>query len=102
MTSDPILEAILIYRKGWEAFCAAPDEESEELVHLWHDPHTVLVNWSQGCRSREGAIAALEIAVYEDDTGDSPVTGPMLRAALAYFKGEQGQAPLSDYPGGAQ
>lgn len=88
-SSDPLLDAINAYKRGWQTFLAAPDEMAEKLHHLWKEPHDVLRKWSTGAQSREGALAALAVAIEEEETGDSPVTGPMMRAAYSFLQSGQ-------------
>jgi len=85
---DPILTVLNDYRDGWRLFCAAPDEEAGELHHLWREPHNILADWNSGCTTRAGALAALRVALEEEESGDSPVTAPMMRAALDYFESQ--------------
>ncbi|MGR9415879.1 hypothetical protein [Rhizobium leguminosarum] len=54
----------------------------------WKPPHAVLANWTAPATTRIGAMAALRLAIDEEETGDSPLVGPMIRAALAYLEQE--------------
>lgn len=87
-TPDPILDAIKAYQRGVEAFNACPDGKEDEFSYLWKEPHDVLSRWTEPAISREGAKAALALAIEEDEIGDSLVTGPMMRAAFSYFEKE--------------
>jgi|GEM_PF-5455453 len=85
---DPLLDAIAAYKRGWQAFMEAPDELSDAMGYLWQEPHDVLRKWTEPARSLKSALAALSVAIEEEDTGDSPVTGPMMRAAYAFLNRE--------------
>ena len=86
VSADPILDAIAAYKRGWQAFLAAPDEQSDELHHLWTEPRTVLRKWTDPARTMEGAQAALALAIEEEDNGESPVTLPMIKAAYSFLR----------------
>ncbi|MGR9349970.1 hypothetical protein [Rhizobium leguminosarum] len=88
VADDPILSAIGDYRHGWAEFHASDDRMAEVMSHLWKAPYAVLANWTAPATTRAGAMAALRLAVDEDENGDSPVVGTMMRAALAYLEQE--------------
>ena len=83
---DPIISAIAAYREGIQIFNQVPDGD-EDQNHLWREPWEVLARWDQPCNSREGAIEAVRLAMYEEDIGESQLPMPMMRAALAYLEG---------------
>ncbi|MFB2606935.1 hypothetical protein ACE04B_34045, partial [Rhizobium phaseoli] len=85
---DPILSAIGEYRHGWAEFQASDDGLAEEMSHLWKAPYAVLANWTAPATTRAGAMAALRLAIDEDENGDGPLVGTMMRAALAYLEQE--------------
>lgn len=86
-TVDPLLETINAYRDGWQAFLAIPEDEADAHMHLWRTPHSKLARWDRGCVSYDGAVEALRTAIMENEGGDSLLTEPMMRAALAYLEG---------------
>jgi hypothetical protein len=83
---DPIISAIAAYREGIQQFNKVPDGD-EDQNHLWRNPWTILESWDQPCKSREGAIEAIKLAIYEEGIGESQLPMPMMRAALAYLEG---------------
>ncbi|MBB3913893.1 hypothetical protein [Rhizobium fabae] len=90
--ADPILDAVSAFRAGMADFNAnAPLDDAGTNAYSaisWKPPHAVLTTWTAPAISRDGAMAALRLAVEEEDTGDSPLVGPMMRAALAYLEQE--------------
>ncbi|MBN9033828.1 MAG: hypothetical protein BGO05_15970 [Rhizobiales bacterium 63-7] len=84
---DPIVTAINEYLTGWDAFCAAPDQEADEAADLWAVPHRVLSIWDRGCQTREGAVLALSLALREEEFGVKSLSVPLMRAALSYLQG---------------
>lgn len=85
---DPIVKAINTYREGLKHFNALPDDDAyDDHSDIWKDPWKVLAKWDQPCVSRDGAIAAIKLAIYEEDIGESQLPAPMMRAALAYLEG---------------
>jgi hypothetical protein len=85
---DPIIEAINAYKDGIEQFSELPEDDTCDLNHLWKEPWTVLAKWDQPCKSRDGAIAALKLAIFEEDIGESQLTAPLIQAALSYIERE--------------
>ncbi|WP_205935939.1 hypothetical protein [Rhizobium leguminosarum] len=92
VADDPMLDAIAAFRAGMADFNAnAPHDDAGAKAYSaisWKPPHAVLANWTAPASTRAGAMAALRLAVDEEDTGDSPLVGPMIRAALAYLEQE--------------
>lgn len=83
---DPLVENIKAFKSGWKVFCDTPDAEAESVDHLWRRPFDNLKNWNNGCGTREGAILALKTVVEEEELGDSPISGPLIKAALNYLE----------------
>ncbi|MDL2401587.1 hypothetical protein [Rhizobium mayense] len=84
--SDPIIDAIGAFQAKWRDYLTAADGEADRLSHLWKEPHSILVNWSQRCITREGAIVALRFAIEDNEMGESYVIDPLMRAALGYLE----------------
>ncbi|MBX5175331.1 hypothetical protein HJB77_03345 [Rhizobium lentis] len=91
--ADPLLDAVAAFRAGMADFNAnAPHDDAGAKAYSaisWKGPHAVLTNWTAPATTRGGAMAALRLAVDEEDIGDSPLVGPMMRAALAYLEQER-------------
>ncbi|PDT24546.1 hypothetical protein CO674_07235 [Rhizobium hidalgonense] len=90
--ADPLLTAVAAFRSGMADYNAnAPQDDpgaNAYSLSSWKPPHAVLANWTAPATTRDGAMAALRLAVDEEETGDSPLVGPMMRAALAYLEQE--------------
>ncbi|ACE89498.1 hypothetical protein RHECIAT_CH0000505 [Rhizobium etli CIAT 652] len=90
--ADPLLDAVAAFRSGMADYNAnAPQDDAGANAYSlisWMPPHAVLANWTAPAATRAGAMAALRLAVDEEETGDSPLVGPMMRAALAYLEQE--------------
>jgi hypothetical protein len=91
--ADPLLDAVNAYRAALADYNAnAPmdaNAEADAYAEIsWRPLFRALMNWTAPATTREGAMAALRLAVDEEDTGDSPLVGPMIRAALAYLEQE--------------
>lgn len=90
--ADPLLDAVAAFRAGMADYNAnAPQDDAGANAYSlisWKPPHAVLANWTAPATTRNGAMAALRLAVDEEETGDSPLVGPMMRAALAYLEQE--------------
>ncbi|RUM18729.1 hypothetical protein EFD56_14870 [Rhizobium phaseoli] len=90
--ADPLLDAVAAFRSGMADYNAnAPQDDPGANAYSlisWMPPHAVLANWTAPATTRDGAMAALRLAVDEEETGDSPLVGPMMRAALAYLEQE--------------
>ncbi|MBB2832301.1 UNVERIFIED_ORG: hypothetical protein GGD51_002430 [Rhizobium esperanzae] len=90
--ADPLLDAVAAFRSGMADYIAnAPQDDAGANAYClisWMPPHAVLANWTAPATTRAGAMAALRLAVDEDEVGDSPLVGPMMRAALAYLDQE--------------
>ncbi|MDI7865062.1 hypothetical protein MRS76_24400 [Rhizobiaceae bacterium n13] len=91
--ADPIIAAIDAYHAGNAAYCAQPDEDDAAIEATYGPPLRVLEDWDQPALTRQGAIAALQLAKKEDGgISCSPIVGNMLDAALAYFEKERATA----------
>ncbi|MBB2821309.1 UNVERIFIED_ORG: hypothetical protein GGD59_004581 [Rhizobium esperanzae] len=90
--ADPLLDAVAAFRSGMADYNAnAPQDDAGANAYClisWMPPHAVLANWTAPATTRAGAMAALRLAVDEDEVGDSPLVGPMMRAALAFLEQE--------------
>ncbi|MBB4272345.1 hypothetical protein [Rhizobium mongolense] len=90
--ADPLIEAINAYRAGIADFNQnAPEDDEGANAYgeiSWLPPFKALENWTAPATTRDGAMAALRLAVDEDEVGDSPLVGTMMRAALAYLEQE--------------
>ncbi|PWI54797.1 hypothetical protein B5K03_08740 [Rhizobium phaseoli] len=92
VAADPLLDAVAAFRSGMADYNAnAPQDDAGANAYClisWMPPHAVLANWTAPATTRAGAMAALRLAVDEEETGDSPLVGPMMRAALAFLEQE--------------
>ena len=84
---DPIIAAIVAYRDGIQQYNEVPDNDEDAMTHLWREPWGVLRSWDRPCTSREGAMEAMRLAIYEDDIGESQLPMPLMRAVLGYLEG---------------
>ncbi len=98
---DPIIAAITAYRDGNAAFEAIREADwaqyggEDGVIEKTYGPAmAVLDNWKAPASTRDGAVAALRLAVSEAQgfACCSPAVEAMLTAALAYFEGETLQA----------
>lgn len=92
-TQDPLGAACAAYvaaREDYNANAPSDDDDAANAyaAMTWKPARDVLVNWTASAVSRSGAMAALRLAVEEEDAGDSNVVAPLLTAALAYFEQE--------------
>ncbi|MGO4619014.1 hypothetical protein [Ensifer sp. 2TAB8] len=86
---DPIQDAIEAYRDGLAAYNSAPGEDDETIDRTYGPPLDVLTDWEQPAQTREGAMAALRLALEEERQFKGlPLSLSMLKAALAYFESE--------------
>lgn len=86
---DPIQDAIEAYRDGMTAYNSAPGEDEETVDRTYGPPLDVLMDWEQPAQTREGAMAALRLALEEEKQFQgAPLSLSMLSAALAYFENE--------------
>lgn len=89
--SDPIVAAIEAFETGLAYFNAIPSSVTERLedqiiAATYGPPMDVLANWTAPAETLEGAIAALRLAVKENDfNAASDIASNMTKAALAYF-----------------
>lgn len=90
---DPILNAIMAYRAGLVEFnrLAAGDHDDKrwsEYAEATFEPwQTILDEWDEPARTREGAIEALRAALSEEDgVYGSDAAERMMRAALGYLE----------------
>lgn len=87
---EPLLEAIRAYRAGMADFNSSAPED-DESANAYADrsylpPMVVLEEWSTAAETKEGALAALALALDANDGGEAQMVGPMIEAALMYFK----------------
>lgn len=85
--NDPLLAAINHFIHAGDAYDALPEDLNEEedaaaFERLCNEPDRVLMRWSAPATSYEGAIAALRLALQDEELGPS-----LIRAALGYFEG---------------
>lgn len=88
---DPVQVLVRNYRAALADYHAnAPkDEDAGDAYMAEHvDPHfDALCAWSGPARTLEGATEALRLAAEESERLVSPITQPLLRAALACLEG---------------
>ncbi len=90
---DPLLEAIIAYRAGLADFNAHwPDDDDESDAYAqvsYGPPFDVLQEWEGPAKTRRGALEALRLIAEENIYfSESPIVGPLLAAALAYFEAQ--------------
>ncbi len=87
--TDPLVKIINDHNKAWSEFCAVDFGAAEEagLKKIWKQPYDLLCHWDRPCSSKDGAIAAIKLAIDDIDTGEGPLAKPMLLAALGYLEG---------------
>ncbi|MDE4620631.1 hypothetical protein [Sinorhizobium meliloti] len=84
---DPLLAAIKAYRDGMAAYNAAPADDEETVERTYGAPLDVLMDWEEPAQTREGAMAALRLALQEErEFKAAPLATAMLQAALDYFE----------------
>ncbi|MDI7864102.1 hypothetical protein MRS76_19315 [Rhizobiaceae bacterium n13] len=92
LPKDPIIAAIEAYHAGNAAYRAHPDDDEAAIEATYGPPSRVLESWEQPAQTRQGAIAALKLALYEHEQyGGSELIFPMLDAALAFLEKEDVQ-----------
>jgi hypothetical protein len=83
-SADPIVPAIDAYLAGCAAYCAS-GREDEETADATYGPHLeILEHWEQPAVTREGAAAALRLALSELNHGEA-LACALISAALAYL-----------------
>lgn len=100
--ADPVLAAVQAYRVGTKAFEAIPSWDhhkhgGEEAVieKTYGPPMRVLNDWDTPCKTREGAIAALQHALEEGDAFScSDSLTSMTRAALNFLEDQEKELPV--------
>lgn len=100
--ADPVLAAVQAYRIGTKAFESIPSWDhhkhgGEEAVieKTYGPPMRVLNNWDTPCRTRNGAIAALQHALEEGDAFScSDSLTSMTRAALNFLEDQEKELPV--------
>ena len=89
-TEDLLLRTISRYRVACAEYNAAnaPDDRCDELAAATYAPfHDALTAWQWPARTREGALAALELAMEELANFDNSALAPaLIRAAHGFFK----------------
>lgn len=89
--SDPILDAIQAYKDGLADYNANAPWHDDDLVDAYAEQTygpsmRALAAWDEHARSREGLIAALELAQNEmSQFGENPLTSSMIEAALGFL-----------------
>lgn len=92
LNEDPLISAIASYKRQMALFnrVAMLGEDPEVLADkTYRPPLAVIAAWDKPALSREGALAALKLADEGCRENDLAITGPMIRAALAYFQRER-------------
>lgn len=92
--ADPLLEAIKAYRSGLIDFSRRVANEDDDKKWSEHGAATyepwqsVLDQWDEPARTREGAIEALRAALSEEDgVYGTDAAHCMVKAALGYLEG---------------
>lgn len=91
---DPLADAIRTYRTGMADYnFNAPkgdDDLADEYVEQsWGPPFAVLEEWEEPAQTHRGALEALRLVAEENGAyAASPLVGPLLAAALAYFEAQ--------------
>lgn len=91
VSTDPLVAAIAAYREACEAFEALDWSEVDNPASVeksYGPPLSVLQSWNKPAKSKDGAVAALQLAYDELYSDHSENYAPlrMVRAALGYFK----------------
>lgn len=100
--ADPVLAAVQAYRDGNKAFEAIPSVDHQKhggeeavIAKTYGPPMRVLNDWDTPCRTREGAIAALQHALEEGDAFScSDSLTSMTRAALSFLEDQEKELPV--------
>lgn len=95
--SDPLFDAVNAYKDGMALFKAhAPSDDDAANAFIeesYGPPMRVLDNWTSPAQTKEGATAALEIAIHEfEQHGHNPITEAMMKAALDFLAGQEGSS----------
>lgn len=88
---DPLLDAVRAFRAGMADFNVnAPDDDDEAVAYIevsYGPPMEVLEEWEQPAKTHRGALEALRLVAEENNAyAASPLVGPLLAAAIAYFE----------------
>lgn len=88
---DPVVEAVQAYRAGMDDYNANAPVEDElanaYAAQTYEPPMRVLMAWDQPATTKEGALAAIEMALEERaQQEESPVETAMLRAVHGFLK----------------
>ena len=86
--ADPLLDAINAYREAMADYCAnATDDNEDEYARATYDaPLDVLSTWTEPAHTKEGALAALELALEDmENFASSPLSKAMISAALGFL-----------------
>ena len=86
---DPIIAAVAAFEEGLRIYGSEPRPADNSDAYIWADPMAVLVAWKQPCVTRDGAVAAMRLAVkeIEEYTESDELLMVMMRAVLAYLEG---------------
>lgn len=94
---DPLFAAIARLHAGEAMIEAMPVEdfdryggEEAALETLFHRHHRAISGWRGPAKSREGAIAALNLAQREASfCGDNPAAIAMIQAVIGFLEGQR-------------
>ncbi|WP_146606025.1 hypothetical protein [Mesorhizobium kowhaii] len=88
---DPLLDAVRAFRAGMADYNVnSPDDDDEAVAYIevsYGPPMEVLEEWEQPAKTHAGALEALRLVAEENSAYEaSPLVGPLLAAAIAYFE----------------
>lgn len=96
VTSYSLSARVYRYRAEWNAYLANSLEAGERgesyKISLNYEPSLkVIEEWSRPAQSLCEALLALDLAIEEYESGDTPVIPAMMKAALGWMKAEVGR-----------
>jgi hypothetical protein len=96
---DPLAAAIRDYREGPAAYNAIKEKdwplhggEDAVIQKTYGVVLNVVRDWDRPATSREGALAALRLALEENQGLGEPLISSMIAAALPFFEANGGEA----------
>lgn len=88
---DPLIALITSYRQGMTDFIENAPEDDDEAANAYAEssyclPMLAIENWQGPAPTKEGALAAVELAKESSENGDRSLVGPLLAAVAGYLK----------------
>lgn len=90
--AERLLLTIECWRAGWSAYLV---DERDDNPRIDDTAWEVLKNWDTPAETREGALAALSLAIEHYEIGETPVIPAMMKAAFGFLDGSDGTGNIN-------